>query len=359
MATISLCMIVKNEEQVLDRCLSCVADIVDEIIIADTGSTDKTKEIAAKYTDKIYDFEWIKDFAAARNFAFSHGTKEWLMWLDADDYLTDADRENLRKLKSSLPLDADSVMCRYNLSFDGAGNPTFFSTRERMVKNDGQPRWHGAIHEYMQVRGRTITSDFAVNHGPLHQGNTERNIGIFENMLATGAEFSPREMYYYARELYYSGRYQESIEWLEKFLGTDGGWVEDKIEACNMLGRMHEGDASLVALFRSFAYDMPRSEICCAIGDRFLAAEKYAIAAYWYKRALVAQPPKLAFADADSCGYTPAAQLCLCYWKLGDLAKAEEYNNKAAEFKPYAESVEYNRKFFEEHKRSIAVAEEE
>ena len=71
MIEISLCMIVKNEEKILTRCLDSVADLVDEIVIVDTGSTDATKKIAANYTDKIYDFTWVDDFSAARNFAFS------------------------------------------------------------------------------------------------------------------------------------------------------------------------------------------------------------------------------------------------------------------------------------------------
>lgn len=70
MADISLCMIVRNEEAVLARCLDSIRDEVDEIIIVDTGSSDNTKEIAARYTDKIYDFKWIDDFAAAREFFF-------------------------------------------------------------------------------------------------------------------------------------------------------------------------------------------------------------------------------------------------------------------------------------------------
>ena len=71
MITVSLCMIVKNEERILARCLDSIADLMDEIIIVDTGSGDATKKIAANYTDQIYDFTWTGDFAAARNFAFS------------------------------------------------------------------------------------------------------------------------------------------------------------------------------------------------------------------------------------------------------------------------------------------------
>ncbi|MDE5995713.1 MAG: glycosyltransferase family 2 protein, partial [Eubacterium sp.] len=88
MATISLCMIVKNEEKVLARCLESIKNAVDEIIIADTGSTDNTKEIAKKYTDKIYDFEWVDDFSKARNFSFSKASKDYIMWLDADDIIS-------------------------------------------------------------------------------------------------------------------------------------------------------------------------------------------------------------------------------------------------------------------------------
>ena len=87
--SISLCMIVKNEEDVLARCLDSAAPIADEIIIVDTGSEDKTTEIALSYTDKVYRFKWCDDFAAARNFSFSKATMEYCMWLDADDVITE------------------------------------------------------------------------------------------------------------------------------------------------------------------------------------------------------------------------------------------------------------------------------
>lgn len=85
MISISLCMIVRNEEEVIGRCLESVKDIVDEINIVDTGSTDNTKQVVAQYTDRIFDFKWIHHFAAARNFSFQQATKDYILWLDADD----------------------------------------------------------------------------------------------------------------------------------------------------------------------------------------------------------------------------------------------------------------------------------
>lgn len=92
--TISLCMIVKNEEDTLPLCLDCIKSIANEIIIIDTGSKDRTKEIASRYTELIYDFEWIDDFSAARNFAFGKATKDYILWLDADDVLLEEDQKN-------------------------------------------------------------------------------------------------------------------------------------------------------------------------------------------------------------------------------------------------------------------------
>lgn len=85
MVSISLCMIVKNEEAILERCLDSLEGLMDEIIIVDTGSTDNTKQVALKYTDKVYDFSWCDDFAAARNFSFSKATKEYIYAPDADE----------------------------------------------------------------------------------------------------------------------------------------------------------------------------------------------------------------------------------------------------------------------------------
>jgi len=87
MPRLTLSMIVKNEEANLRDCLESVKDVVDEIVLVDTGSTDKTIRIAEEFGAKIYRFNWINDFSAARNFALKQSTGDWILYLDADEGL--------------------------------------------------------------------------------------------------------------------------------------------------------------------------------------------------------------------------------------------------------------------------------
>lgn len=103
MVPISLCIITKNEEKNLDRCLSCVKDYPFEIVVVDTGSTDNTIAVAKKYTDNIYHFDWIKDFAAARNFSISKASNDWILVLDADEFTYELDLEEIYRLIDQHP----------------------------------------------------------------------------------------------------------------------------------------------------------------------------------------------------------------------------------------------------------------
>jgi len=90
MVTISLCMIVKNEENCLEKCLGSLKGLVDEMIVVDTGSTDRTKEISNAFGAKVYDFKWTGDFSEARNFSFSKATCDYIYSADADEELDEA-----------------------------------------------------------------------------------------------------------------------------------------------------------------------------------------------------------------------------------------------------------------------------
>ena len=125
---ISVCMIVKNEEKLLRRCLDSLNGLYEELIIVDTGSTDKTKEIAWEYTDEVYDFEWVSDFAAARNFAFSKCTKDYIYTVDADEVLDAENMEKFRVLKGYLDPKYEIVKMWYlttgrSFSKDSAAGP--------------------------------------------------------------------------------------------------------------------------------------------------------------------------------------------------------------------------------------------
>ncbi len=353
MVTISLCMIVKNEEDVLGRCLNCVIDIVDEIIIVDTGSIDNTKQIAQKYTDKIYDFQWIDDFSAARNFSYANATMDYIFWLDADDIILEEDREKLKKLKQSLSQKVDHVMMMYNTGFDANGKVTVSYFRERLSKRVNNSKWMEPVHECLIIGGNIINTDICITHKKEHGTIPGRNISIYKKLLSRGTPLSPRGLFYYARELYQNNFIEDAINYFNQFLDTEKGWVEDNISTCFDLSKCYaiKGDkkSMLKTLLRSFEYDTPRAEICCNIGTYFFEDSNYNKAIFWYKLASDLDKPvnSWGFISHDYWGYIPNVQLCVCYDKLGNIEEAIKYNNKAAEYKPNSPAVLANKSYFE------------
>ncbi|WP_245856208.1 glycosyltransferase family 2 protein [Paenibacillus rigui] len=352
MVTISLCMIVKNEEDAIARCLDSVKQLVDEIIIVDTGSTDQTKAIVSRYTDKVYDFEWIDDFAAARNYAFSLAGKNYILWLDADDVLKPEDQDKLQELKRTLSMDVDSVTMKYHLAFDAEGNVTAMLRRNRLVKRSKGFRWYGAVHEYLQVGGHIIDSDVAVTHLGDHR-ESDRNLNIYEKRLAKGEQFSPRDLYYYANELKDHGRFSDALIYYRKFLDTKAGWIEDVVAACGKMAdcyhNLGDEEKELEMTFLSFLYDTPRAEACCRIGFRFLQKQDWRKAVFWYELATNTPEPASSWGMTNtSCRtWLPHLQLCVCYDRMGQHEKAYHHNELARGFRPQHPSILYNKTYLE------------
>jgi len=342
-------MIVKNEEDVIARCLDSIKDVVDEIIIVDTGSTDQTKEIATQFTDKIYDFEWVNHFGKARNFSFSKATKDYQMWLDADDIITDSECEKILTLKKTLDPDTDVVTFKYHTHFDATGKPTLTSTRERLFKREKNFKWNDAIHEYILMSGNVIHSDIAISHKKI-RGSGDRNLNIYNSMIEKGKAFSPRETYYYARELMDHGKYEEAIKYFTKFLEDGHGWFEDNIATCFSLcgcfKQLDQRDKILPTLLKSFEYDTPRAEICCEIGYYYKELGDYNKAIFWFELALQLVKDSKGFILNDYWDYIPAMELCVCYSKIGDLTKSYHYHQRSAHYKPNSSAVLYNEAYF-------------
>lgn len=351
MIQVSLCMIVKNEEEVLERCLNSIHDIVDEVIIVDTGSDDLTKEIAQRYSDKVFDFTWCDDFSKARNYAFSKATKSYCMWLDADDVLKMEDKNKLKTFLQTHEPNFDVLMMKYNTGFDEQGNLTFSYFRERIVRNDGHHIFEGIIHEAIVPSGIVIHEDIAITHQKLHVQDSDRNLRILNNQKINSG-LRPREQYYYARELYYHKLYEDAINEFSQFLDGGKGWIENNIDACRIRGHCYKAiqkeKEAFESYLHSFYYASPRSEIICDIAYHFFQNERYHEAIFWYELAARQTPDETtgAFIEKDCYGFTPYLQLCVCYDRLHDQQKAIYYNELAGFLKPNNDKYLYNREYF-------------
>jgi glycosyltransferase involved in cell wall biosynthesis len=338
-------MIVKNEEAVLARCLESIKDAVDEIIIVDTGSTDKTKEIALGYTTNVYDFEWIEDFSAARNFSFKKATMDYQMWLDADDVVPPHSLEKILQLKKDLDPAIDMVTMRYITHYDADGKPILISTRERLLKTSQKYKWMDAVHECIPLVNNLFQSDIEISHQKLLvEGNSTRNLKIYQALEEKGEGLTPRQQYYYARELSDHLQWAKAAEYFEKFLDDGKGWIEDNIASCFNLGlcykNLNEEDKILSALIRSFQYDSPRAEICSELGYYYKNKMDFRRALKWFLvAAFLGDPNSFGFVLIDYWGYIPNIEACVCYSNLGDYENALIFNERAAAYRSDKEAI--------------------
>ena len=342
-------MIVKNEEGVIARCLDCVRQFADEIIIVDTGSTDKTKEIATKFTDKVFDFVWCDDFSKARNFAFSKATKNYIMWLDADDVIEYNEIEKINQLK--LNMVADTYMLKYATSFDEFGKPNFVFERERIMKNDNRAIWTGFVHEAIVPFGYIEHIDITIQHRKIASHYTKRNLNLFRKALKRGVKFNAREQYYYARELYYWGYYKKSKLELNRFFKIPNKFTPNTIDAILIMAKCCEklGD---IENAKKWLYEglniMPNAEIVCELARIYEKQGNIKNAIYFYQSALNITRPTLEglFVREDYYYLIPLLQLVVLFYSSGDIKNAKEYHKQVKKLYPNNRQVLYNDEIF-------------
>lgn len=169
--TISLCMIVKNEEQFIEQCLKSVNDFVQEIIIVDTGSTDETINICEKYKASIYSFKWTNNFADARNFGLSKASGDWILWLDADEELEAGNEqmiiESISKTNAAMLL--MPIINYYGETFPVKKQQAYLYYQPRLFRNHIGVKFYNQIHETPMLSNKNeVTESIESLKAPIH-----------------------------------------------------------------------------------------------------------------------------------------------------------------------------------------------
>lgn len=292
MMEISLCMIVKNEEKVLARCLDSIVDLMDEIIIVDTGSTDRTKEIAAKYTKQIYDFAWVDDFSAARNFAFSKATRDYIYTADADEVLDEENHLRFEQLKQVLVPEVEMVQMKYGNQLDNGTAYNFdLEYRPKLFKRLRQWTWIEPVHEQVRLDPVVFDSDIVITHKP-HDNHAKRDFAVFQKYIKEGGHLSKRLHHMYAMELYISGD-EEDLRQAESFFAqsaVDPGRTIDEVKeaACVVCrsARLRGDSHTMLKMSLKDLLTEGSSEMCYELGEYFYAREDYEEAVMWYYNAM-------------------------------------------------------------------------
>ncbi|MCP3776245.1 glycosyltransferase [Paenibacillus sp. MZ04-78.2] len=223
---LSLCMIVKNEEKVLKRCLESVQGLVDEIVVVDTGSTDRTVEIAREFTSHVYFFEWINDFAAAKNFSIRHAGSRWILNLDADEFLQDVNIEKVRYELENLPLSESTAFILPIYNFTGTINSgkVLNSSGARLFPNHPDIEFRSPIHEQLYWKHgelRFLEYPLIIYHTgyleetKLEKNKSTRNMSIFNDLLKKKT-LDTYETFTLANEYMIMRDYKKAIYYYEK-----------------------------------------------------------------------------------------------------------------------------------------------
>lgn len=332
MASISVCMIVKNEEAVLKRCLDSLKGIADEIIIVDTGSTDRTKEIAALYTSRIYDFTWIYDFAAARNFAFSKATKDYIYSADADEVLEEQDRQKFLMLKQALLPEIEIVEMIYvnpadcNMVYNFTKEP-----RPKLFKRLREFRWIDPIHETVALAPLVYSSDIEIQHRPqnMHSG---RDFDAMLRELKRTGYLSERLYSMYAKELFISGAeedFEAAASWFKKRIEQPNIAADARKEAVCVLAKyasvQKRYEEMLAIILTEISVNpTPPAELCYLLGEYYEALGREAEAVIWYKKAALEAECYVCISYGGEQALRQAIRLLK---KTGNEAEAAQYEN--------------------------------
>lgn len=244
--TISLALICAptNEEAVkLDRCLASAKKHVDDIQVTITGENKACEDVCKAHGANVSRFEWVQDFAKARNYNFAQCKSDWILWLDADDILRGGEyiREHVKVAEENK---CSGIQFYYEYLKDGKGNVIDGHWRTQLIKNNGHAQWVGSIHETLipnrQVMWAKVDDVVRVHTATKADNDThhERNLVILEKEMKEKPD-EPRTYIYAGRAYLALKRYEDALKVLSVFIQTSG-WDEERYEAKCLMGECYE-----------------------------------------------------------------------------------------------------------------------
>lgn len=354
MLPISICMIAKNEEKHIEECLRRLKPYHCEIVLVDTGSTDRTVEIASRYTDKIYHFKWVNDFSAARNYALSKAENDWILSIDCDEYAEGFDSDALLKLMEQHSHNTGQILIRNRFTQNGLLSVE--NIRVSRFFNRKYYHFAGAIHEQVEKHSdntnsgsngnsvvNTLNKSFLAPITVLHVGydvseeemrkKSLRNISLLEKELKnTGAD---AYIYYQLGQSCMRLKdYENAYKWFNLGLSMDvepsWGYVQSMIEAygyCLLDMKRNEEALNLAGVYDIFAV---RADFVFLMGLIYMNNTRFEEAIAEFKKAASMEQ----FAVEGINSYRANYNIGVIYECTGNIDMARNYYIKCGEFEP-------------------------
>ncbi|MCL2252814.1 MAG: glycosyltransferase family 2 protein [Lachnospiraceae bacterium] len=340
MPPISVCVIAKNEEANIARCLESLKPYGFEVILVDTGSSDRTKEIALEYGAKVYDFAWVSDFSAARNFAVSKAANNWVLAIDCDEYITHINLPEIYSLMKQYPRCVGVLEIENEMQ--GSGN----SYTARLVRFFSRKHFHftGAIHEQVMPLGKEEDIySFDVPIKLYHTGyvGSEEQIAAKNkrnfDMLLAAVEKEPNDAYNYyqiAQSYVLGDNCEKACEWYSKALSfdidPDLDYVKTMIvsygQSLLTLGRKEEA-LNFVGIYDAFSH---LTDFVYLMG-RIYEANNQEVKALGEFLKAITMPAGM---QAGVNSFLPCYRIAVIYDNMNNMEIALMYYKKCGDFAP-------------------------